>query len=427
MNALANPTTLPGAAAMPSPLVGGSASRERADEPFSRCLDRAVDRDTAAQPERAGRPAAEPARARGRDDATAARDDHAAAPDGVRPGSARPDSAPAEGDRSDDHTQAATDGSAETADEAEPRGLDTLLPGWPTVPGEASPAAAAPALPAAVASGAAATGAAALSSGAAPGADAAARTDVTLTPAAASGTDGDARSAARRATAAAAAAPALTSGTATLQDGTASTTAFTQALLGATESATDSAAVGRLAAGARATAEAPTLPTWAAAAPAPSSAPAAAEPTRTAQAHVAAPMDSPAFAPALATQVRWLVREGMQEARLSLNPAEMGPVSVQIVIDGRDARIDFRADMAATRQALEASLPVLAAALDDSGLRLAGGGVHDGAGTRQGDTGAGTGSPLRGRLSAEAPTTATLPAAAAGGGGRERGLVDLVA
>jgi flagellar hook-length control protein FliK len=102
------------------------------------------------------------------------------------------------------------------------------------------------------------------------------------------------------------------------------------------------------------------------------------------QAHVAAPVDSPGFAPALATQVRWLVRDGLQHAQLSLNPAEMGPVTVQIVLDGREARIDFRADLAATRQAIEASLPVLAAALDDSGLRLAGGGVHDGQGSRHG-------------------------------------------
>jgi flagellar hook-length control protein FliK len=95
-------------------------------------------------------------------------------------------------------------------------------------------------------------------------------------------------------------------------------------------------------------------------------------------AHVAPPVDSPAFAPALATQVRWLVRDGLQHAQLSLNPAEMGPVTVQIVLDGREARIDFRADLALTRNAIESSLPVLAAALDESGLRLAGGGVHDG-------------------------------------------------
>jgi flagellar hook-length control protein FliK len=91
-----------------------------------------------------------------------------------------------------------------------------------------------------------------------------------------------------------------------------------------------------------------------------------------------APIDSPAFAPSLATQLRWWASDGVQQAQLLLNPPEMGPVAVKILLDGRDARIDFSADSAATRGAIEAALPVLAAALDDGGLRLTGGGVHDG-------------------------------------------------
>jgi flagellar hook-length control protein FliK len=107
------------------------------------------------------------------------------------------------------------------------------------------------------------------------------------------------------------------------------------------------------------------------------SAPKAAEaPTTTAM--VPAPIGSPAFAPTLATQVRWWTNDGVQQAQLLLNPAEMGPVTVNILLDGREARIDFSADLAATRGAIEAALPVLAAALDDSGLKLTGGGVHDG-------------------------------------------------
>lgn len=148
------------------------------------------------------------------------------------------------------------------------------------------------------------------------------------------------------------------------------------------------------------------------------------------QAHVAAPLDSPGFAPALATQVRWLVRDGLQQAQLSLNPAEMGPVTVQIVLDGREARIDFRADLAATRQAIEASLPTLAAALDDSGLRLAGGGVHDGQ-ARQGmgpHGQPGWAGGVRGALPADDAADGAAPAlAAAPRHGAARGLVDLVA
>lgn len=90
---------------------------------------------------------------------------------------------------------------------------------------------------------------------------------------------------------------------------------------------------------------------------------------------VAVPIDSPDFAQAFGVQVSVLARDGVHEAQLQLNPAEMGPVSVQIAMDGERAHIDFGAQAAATRAAIEASLPELAAALRDAGLTLSGGGV----------------------------------------------------
>jgi flagellar hook-length control protein FliK len=87
------------------------------------------------------------------------------------------------------------------------------------------------------------------------------------------------------------------------------------------------------------------------------------------------PLDSPDFAQAFGVQVSVLARDGVHEAELHLNPAEMGPVSVQIAMDGERARIDFGAQSAATRAAIEAGLPELAAALRDAGLTLSGGGV----------------------------------------------------
>ena len=141
------------------------------------------------------------------------------------------------------------------------------------------------------------------------------------------------------------------------------------------------------------------------------------------EAHLAAALDTPAFAPALATQVKWLLREGVPLARLSLNPAELGPLTVQIVLDGTHARVDFSAEIASTRAAIEASLPTLAAALHDSGLTLAGGGVFDGQ-ARQGAQGERSprthGSGPNATLPAPEPAP-TLPLRAA------RGLVDLVA
>lgn len=86
---------------------------------------------------------------------------------------------------------------------------------------------------------------------------------------------------------------------------------------------------------------------------------------------------SPEFAPALGAQLNILVKDGVSEARLHLNPAEMGPITVQIHIEGQTARVEMVAEHAATRQALEQSMPALAGALRDSGLTLAGGGVFE--------------------------------------------------
>ncbi len=104
---------------------------------------------------------------------------------------------------------------------------------------------------------------------------------------------------------------------------------------------------------------------------------------------------SPEFAQALGVQMSVLASDGVQRAELQLNPAEMGPVSVQIVIEGTSARVDFGADLAATRHAIEASLPELAGALRDAGFTLTGGGVSQHSGGRNappdtaGDTGHG--------------------------------------
>lgn len=89
------------------------------------------------------------------------------------------------------------------------------------------------------------------------------------------------------------------------------------------------------------------------------------------------PLDDPGFGAALGAQVTLLVRDGVEEARLQLNPAEMGPVTVKIALDGARATVEFSADLAATRQVLEQTLPDLAAALHDQGLMLAGGGVFE--------------------------------------------------
>ena len=97
---------------------------------------------------------------------------------------------------------------------------------------------------------------------------------------------------------------------------------------------------------------------------------------------LATPVDAPDFAAVLGVRVSMLVRDGVQQAELHLNPAETGPVSIHITLEGTAARVDFGADVAATRAAIERGLPELASALRDAGFTLAGGGVSQHAGGR---------------------------------------------
>ena len=91
--------------------------------------------------------------------------------------------------------------------------------------------------------------------------------------------------------------------------------------------------------------------------------------------NLSTPVGAPEFREALGMQVSVLARDGVQHAELHLNPAEMGPITVQIALDGTQAQVDFGADSFATRQLIEAGLPELASALRDAGFTLTGGGV----------------------------------------------------
>ena len=112
-------------------------------------------------------------------------------------------------------------------------------------------------------------------------------------------------------------------------------------------------------------------------------------------ANLATPATSAEFRAALGMQVSLLARGGVQHAELHLNPAEMGPVSIQIVLDGQEAQVNFGADSAHTRQIIESGMPELASALREAGLTLTGGGVSQHAGGQRQDPGSNQGS--RGR------------------------------
>lgn len=99
-----------------------------------------------------------------------------------------------------------------------------------------------------------------------------------------------------------------------------------------------------------------------------------------ATASIATPLGDAGFHEALAAQVSVFARGGLSKAELHLNPAELGPVSVQITMNGDQARVDFGADRAQTRQVIEAGWAELATSLKDAGFTLSGGGVSEQAG-----------------------------------------------
>ena len=148
----------------------------------------------------------------------------------------------------------------------------------------------------------------------------------------------------------------------------------------------------------------------------------------TVEARIAVPVDSPAFAPALGAQVSLFAQDGVQTARLQINPAEMGPITVQIALDGNTARVDFQADRAATRDLIEASLPALAGAMQDAGLTLTGGGVfQQHPGRQPAPEHSPTANAPRNRTPDTRPDSGAVDPAVAGRRGMQRGLVDLVA
>lgn len=142
---------------------------------------------------------------------------------------------------------------------------------------------------------------------------------------------------------------------------------------------------------------------------------------------LSAPLHSAQFAPELSASLTLLVQDGVQQAQLHLNPAEMGPVAVQIQLDGQQAQISFHAEQAETRQVLERSLPELAAALQAQGLTLSGGGVFQQSGQQAQSGGARgeAGASLR-QPDAEIQPTA-LPPLGGQPPRQARGLLDLYA
>jgi len=127
---------------------------------------------------------------------------------------------------------------------------------------------------------------------------------------------------------------------------------------------------------------------------------------------ITVPFGDPRFPEAIAERVTWLVREGLQSAELTLHPQDLGPIRIDLTMDGTSASIAFSAQHPDTRGAIEQSLPRLREMLAGQGLQLGGAQVDSGGARRGGEDAGGR----AGRDGGRGPL-ASLTAAALDGGG----------
>jgi flagellar hook-length control protein FliK len=99
-----------------------------------------------------------------------------------------------------------------------------------------------------------------------------------------------------------------------------------------------------------------------------------AAPSQWAASQVASQIDrapgQPGWNEELGDRVLWMAGHKLQNAELRLNPAELGPVRVQISMDDGNATVTFSAQHPLTRDAIEQALPRLREMLADQGLSL---------------------------------------------------------
>jgi flagellar hook-length control protein FliK len=83
---------------------------------------------------------------------------------------------------------------------------------------------------------------------------------------------------------------------------------------------------------------------------------------------VHADVDSADFPQGVADQVSVAVDNGWSSAKLSVNPPQLGPIELQIAVQGAHAQVAMSTHSAVTREALESSVPKLRDMLNSQGF-----------------------------------------------------------
>ena len=73
----------------------------------------------------------------------------------------------------------------------------------------------------------------------------------------------------------------------------------------------------------------------------------------------------------LVSRVKWQIGQQIQEAKISLNPRELGPLQIKISINDDQAHVQFVAHHGSVRDAIEDAIPRLREMLEQAGLMLA--------------------------------------------------------
>lgn len=81
-------------------------------------------------------------------------------------------------------------------------------------------------------------------------------------------------------------------------------------------------------------------------------------------------MQNPAWTQVMSSRVVWMAKEGLQQAQLRMNPANLGPVEVKLHVQNEQASVTFLAQHSATRDALEQALPRLRESFAENGMEL---------------------------------------------------------
>jgi flagellar hook-length control protein FliK len=85
---------------------------------------------------------------------------------------------------------------------------------------------------------------------------------------------------------------------------------------------------------------------------------------------VAPALSSPAWNQAFSEQVLWAARAELQSASLTLNPPELGPVTIELQLDDTQATASFGSTQPEVRKAIEDALPALKTLFAEAGLDL---------------------------------------------------------